>query len=130
MTFLGVDPGVGGGLACLTADGGVIWAIPMPQTDEALLLALRDAGPAGGHRACRAVLEKVRSSPQMGVVSSFTFGMQYGRCRMALAAEQIPFEEVSPVVWQRRMDCFHGGQQEFVADSYTPKVAGTASAQA
>jgi hypothetical protein len=49
MTFLGVDPGVGGGLACLTADGGVIWAIPMPQTDEALLLALRDAGPT--HRS-------------------------------------------------------------------------------
>lgn len=110
FTFLGIDPGVGGGLACLNHDGTVRWAVPMPETDGDLLVTLmtaRENAPS----LCRAVLEKVHSSPQMGVTSAFTFGTQYGRCRMALAALHIPFDEVSPPRWQRKLECLSGGDK-------------------
>lgn len=50
-----------------------------------------------------ALIEKVASSPQMGVKSAFTFGASYGAVRAFLVAAGVPFEEVSPGVWQKAM---------------------------
>jgi crossover junction endodeoxyribonuclease RuvC len=58
-----------------------------------------------------AYLEQVHSSPQMGVVSSFTFGNGFGRLEMALTAAEIPFERVRPQVWQRAMGCMTKGDK-------------------
>lgn len=106
MHFIGVDVGVNGGIAMIDENGVVAFALKMPPTD-ADVLALLPPAPI----ETRAVLEKVRSSPQMGVVSAFTFGRNYGACRMALTAAGIPFDEVSPVMWQRRMECLSGGDK-------------------
>jgi hypothetical protein len=104
LVFLGIDPGVGGGIACLDEAGGVVFAVAMPESDHDLFAYLDG-------RVGRAVLEKVHSSPQMGVASSFTFGVQFGRCRMALAAAAIPFDLVSPQKWQRLLNCFSEGDK-------------------
>ena len=47
-----------------------------------------------------AYIEKVSSSPQMGVTSAFTFGRGYGFLRGLLTAYNYPFEEVLPRKWQ------------------------------
>ena len=126
--YLGIDPGLGGGMAVLTAGGYPRLVAKIPATEQDILTILRDvatlpivAGVAdpiseigassspGGH--VRAILEKVASSPQMGVVSAFTFGKGYGGLRMALAACQIPFDEVAPGVWQRAMQCLTKGDK-------------------
>ena len=52
---------------------------------------------------CIAVIEKVTSSPQMGVASSFKFGCGYGKLLMALTAAGISFREVRPQVWMRAL---------------------------
>ena len=78
----------------------------MPPTDELLLAALDYSQPA------RAVLERVASSPQMGVKSAFTFGGGYRACRLALTARLVPYVEVSPQKWQRAMDCMTGGDKQ------------------
>lgn len=49
----------------------------------------------------RAVVEKVHSTPQMGVVSAFTFGQSYELHLSMLTALKIPFELVSPQEWQK-----------------------------
>lgn len=105
--FIGVDPGLSGGLA-MVCDTGLLEAVKMPETEGDLLQALKD------WRYCkevRATLEFVRSSPQMGVVSAFKFGVGYGGLRMALYAAQIPFDEVTPQKWQKVMQCRSGGDK-------------------
>lgn len=111
--FIGVDVGVNGGIAAIDQDGRVVRALSMPQTESDILgafgwfaqqLRLRNA-------TYRAMLERVRSSPQMGVVSAFTFGAGYGGLRMALTAAQCPFDEVAPGVWQRSLSCRSGGDK-------------------
>jgi hypothetical protein len=60
---------------------------------------------------CRAYLEQVHSSPQMGVKSAFTFGNGFGHLEMALTAAGIPFERVRPQVWQKAMGCMTKGDK-------------------
>ena len=103
--YVGIDPGVSGGLAAITAAGDVAYLAALEKlTERDVYDAL--AGLAGN---ARAVLEFVRSSPQMGVTSAFTFGRSYGSLRMALVAAGIPFDEVTPVRWQTAMSCRTGG---------------------
>ncbi len=98
--FIGIDPGVSGGIAVVHSSGIVEHAGKMPETERDVLDLLH-AHSASAH----AVLEFVRSSPQMGVVSAFTFGRGYGGLRMALLANGISFDEVTPGKWQAAMQC-------------------------
>jgi crossover junction endodeoxyribonuclease RuvC len=108
--YLGVDPGLAGGFAAITADATVLTMRKMPHEPAAivdfLLWLRRQAGDD-----IRAALEFVRSSPQQGVASAFTFGRGYGRLETALHACRITFDEVHPLRWQRLLDCRSGGDK-------------------
>jgi crossover junction endodeoxyribonuclease RuvC len=98
--IIGFDPGASGGLAwqLLGQDRTLADAAPLPATESdcrilvANLMALADQ-----HRA---FVEKVGATPQMGAVSSFSFGRSYGFLRGLLIGMAVPFEEVSPQRWQ------------------------------
>lgn len=115
--YIGIDPGVSGGLACITTYADpvgppVVTAIRMPETDDGVLAALRDMyDPHYTSDPVYAALERVHASPQMGVVSAFTFGRGYGRLCMALAALTIPYEAVLPRRWQQGIGCISGGDK-------------------
>ena len=106
--FIGIDPGVGGGIAVLDETGGILSMTKMPETDCDVLDAIRQGAI---HGTPAATIEFVRSSPQMGVRSAWTFGVGYGRLRMALIASEVPFEEVTPRKWQTAMRCLTGGDK-------------------
>lgn len=100
MIYIGIDPGASGGIALLDHDGHVVAARPMPETERDLLDVFES--PLIGAEP-RAVLERVWSSPQMGVASAFKFGVGVGLLRMGLTAAKIPFTEVTPNRWQKAM---------------------------
>ncbi len=106
--YIGIDPGKSGGLVVIRGlecsphqvrNLKPITATPMPET----LIDVRDwfRDIPSGTRV--ALLEKVRSSPQMGNVSAFTFGRGYGDLEMALAMVDISFQEVRPQEWQSEL---------------------------
>jgi crossover junction endodeoxyribonuclease RuvC len=103
---IGVDPGANGGIAWIT--DGKACVEKMPDTLQDLWELLRDIASEGD---CHAYLESVSSSPQMGVVSSFSFGRGYGNLEMALTAAGIPFERVRPQVWQKALGCMTKGDK-------------------
>jgi hypothetical protein len=112
MRYLGIDPGVGGGIAVLSDTGfGGLHAYKMPGTEADLLEILRPFERAGELGLVHAVLERVGPTPQMGVVSAFTFGRGFGGLRMALSACRIPFDEVTPQKWQAAMGCLSKGDK-------------------
>lgn len=101
----GVDPGVSGGIALM--GDGFAEAHKMPETRVDLIELVESYGDAikAGY------VERVRSSPQMGVVSAFTFGCNYERVVMALLCRKIPVREVLPRAWQKVLGCMTGGDK-------------------
>jgi Holliday junction resolvasome RuvABC endonuclease subunit len=91
--ILGIDPGLKGGIALLdTQEAPQAWKMPAMEADLWAIII--------GAHADVAFIEKVSSSPQMGVTSAFTFGRGYGSLVMALTASGVPFTEVRPQQWQ------------------------------
>lgn len=100
--FIGIDPGLSGGLVGI--NGHSIAMSVMPETENKVWRWVKDNivdGIDWRLGVPHAYLEKVSSSPQMGVSSSFTFGKGYGVLLGCLTAADIPFEEVRPQVWQK-----------------------------
>jgi len=113
MNIIGIDPGCAGGIAEVDELGLPSRFWKMPETDADLWAVVRSLQSFGRpvQQNTFAMIELVRSSPQMGVVSAFTFGRGVGRLRMALTAAGIPFEEVSPAKWQREIGCLSKGDK-------------------
>jgi crossover junction endodeoxyribonuclease RuvC len=111
---IGIDPGASGAIAWID-ERGKSCVEKMPDTLQDLWELIRDITnfprSAIDGRKYKAYIEQVSSSPQMGVVSSFSFGRGYGNLEMALTAAGIPFERVRPQVWQKAMGCMTKGNK-------------------
>jgi hypothetical protein len=120
MTTIGIDPGQSGGIAWIDEKGRAC-VEKMPETLADLWDLICDIKQGQGKcpsirldlsvTGCRAFIEQVHSSPQMGVKSAFTFGNGYGHLEMALTAAGIPFERVRPQKWQQVMGCMTKGDK-------------------
>lgn len=117
MRFLGIDPGVSGGLAVLDELGIVLHVGKMPDSERDLLDVLLETSGrdfvSERTKHTRAMLELVHPMPKhmTGGNGNFTLGQSKGTLRMALVAAGIPFDEVSPVKWQTAMQCRTGGDK-------------------
>lgn len=99
MSYLGIDPGKNGGIVVIDPDDDYVDYRVIPSTELDLGLLLKDMND--NYFIDFACIEKVSSSPQMGVVSAFTFGRGYGSLITAVSMLEIPLELVRPQVWQR-----------------------------
>lgn len=110
--IIGIDPGANGGIAWINSDGEAC-VEKMPNTLQDLWDLLLDikCSTWDAHIPVMAYIESVSSSPQMGVVSAFSFGRGYGNLEMALTAAGIPFERVRPQVWQKSLGCLTKGDK-------------------
>ena len=79
-TYIGIDPGKSGAIAFIR--DGSYWTIGLDETLTDIAEALQDCQ----HDDLFAFIEKVHSSPQMGVKSAFTFGQSYGSLEGVLIA--------------------------------------------
>lgn len=116
MRFIGIDPGVAGGIAVLDAHGTVVATHKMPTTERDLLDIFEGLAPTV--EPARAVLERGNAGVfgatkfgRMGVTSAFTFGRGIGLLTMGLTAARIPFDLVNAAIWQRSMQCRTGGDK-------------------
>jgi hypothetical protein len=91
---MGIDPGASGGIAVV---GTRILLDVFPLKDK----TLADQWRFLDQWATCATIEHVHSMPRQGVVSTFKFGKSYGNLEAFLTAAEIPFERVTPSVWQR-----------------------------
>jgi len=109
--YVGIDPGQSGGIACIHSVPGSIEEVAakkMPETERDIYEVLRDVC---GSMDTFCIIEKVHSMPKQGVVSTFKFGRNYGFLRGILIAQNVPFDEVSPGVWQRHLGCLTKGDK-------------------
>jgi hypothetical protein len=98
---IAIDPGKTGALAVRYPEGTVDVFKYKSEADMRDSLAEIKRYASTEKYRLSAVLEKVRSSPQQGVTSAFTFGWNYGFWRGLLQAYRISFREVRPQDWQK-----------------------------
>lgn len=110
-TIIGIDPGANGGIAWITDGKACVEKMPDTLQDLWDLVVSISLEAGTGGTGIRAYLESVSSSPQMGVVSAFSFGRGYGNLEMAITAAGIPFERVRPQVWQKALGCMTKGDK-------------------
>ena len=97
--FIGIDPGIKGGIAFIYNDTYYVKATPgtvAGMADE--LITLKQMGP---NLAMYCAIELVHSFPGQGVASTFKFGMNYGQWLGILATLKIPYIEVTPHKWMK-----------------------------
>lgn len=105
MTYIGIDPGKGGGIAAIYPNGEIV-AIPYSDSDLLFLCAgIKDA--AAHSIAC---VEKVGAMPGQGVTSMFTFGKSCGYIEGVLSAFMIPYQLVPPQTWKKEFSL--GGDKQ------------------
>lgn len=111
---IGIDPGLDGGVAVVNSKGELLAHHKMPSQTRLisrsrkrhydtsalnrLITTLQET-----HHANQAAVERVASSPQMGVASAFSFGHGYGIIHGVLAGRSMSVINVEPSVWKRKM---------------------------
>lgn len=106
MTYIGIDPGLSGGIGVISPNG--TYAHKMPDTERDILDLVKSIASQG---PCTCWLERVGPMPKQGVVSVWTFAGSYWGLRMALLAAEIPFDLVPPAKWQGALGCRTGGDK-------------------
>jgi crossover junction endodeoxyribonuclease RuvC len=96
--YLGVDPGKSGGFAIIQGTKLVQYQ-PMPDSDLDLFHYVRDVTKQ--FEDLTGVIERVHSMPGEGHVGVFSFGENYGKLQMAVTANHIPYEKITPRTWQK-----------------------------
>jgi len=92
MFCIGIDPGISGAVAILKpGEDPAVYDMQDPRILKELEWLQ--------HMPVKALIEKVHSMPQQGVVSTFKFGTQYGRAIGWLEANGIAFEYITPGKW-------------------------------
>lgn len=113
MFVLGIDPGLEGALSYIDGERAKLVSIQMPYfektgsnkktkkfIDSSKIVDILNANPTPAY----AFMEQVASSPQMGVVSAFSFGEGYGKIQGILAALGIPLTLVPPQTWKKSLN--------------------------
>lgn len=112
MNVAGVDPGLGGACAIVTAEGVLVALHDTPvltlkvargtkQTYDipGMCALLQPYAGAGLH----VVIEESQAMPGQGVRSTWTTGFGYGLWIGALTAFHMPYTPVRPVVWKKAL---------------------------
>ena len=105
MIFIGIDIGKKGGVGFYDTETEK-WEC-FPTSGSALNKKLQEVSK----QQTFCVIERVNSSPQMGVVSAFAFGEQKGFIKGQLTALGIGFHEVGPETWMAALGCLTGGDK-------------------
>lgn len=113
MIFVGIDPGLTGGIAVIDKETRPIFVSAFHAIDGEfnhfqfadMLNDIRLAHPLEIPPGTRMYvgLEKVNAMPGQGVSSMFKFGNTYGKIQGVLAAKHIPYELVTPQAWTKVM---------------------------
>lgn len=118
MTIVcGIDPGLDGAMCFLDAETSrVVAMLGMPtlrlvkgkgtkrEISLRTLVVMIERDVLGlGFKVDHTFIERVSSSPQMGVTSAFQFGRGYGGVEGVVAALGWPVEYVTPAKWKRAL---------------------------
>lgn len=99
--YLGIDPGVNGGLGVIRYDGKPMEWIKMPDNRHKIIDRLTMMNQL--YRDLLLIIELAQPMPKQGIVSSFNYGRHFGLFEAAAIMLKIPYHEVRPAIWKKAM---------------------------
>lgn len=103
MIYMGIDPGLKGGIAVLHIDkdtNRVYQAETYPYSQDKLKeLSYNLSREWADNVLC--FVEKVSAMPKQGVTSMFNFGVSFGYIQGVLESFEVPYQLVSPQKWKK-----------------------------
>lgn len=119
--FLGLDPGITGGIAVLDKDGLILALSRFDglKSSDVIRSLLSDLGCA----EILCALESVHARPGQDISSMFNFGREFGRIQGFLDAHLIDYTLYSPQAWQKylpKSDTAKGRVRAWVDATYGP----------
>lgn len=106
--FIGIDPGLSGGLALIGEDGALIQAVPMPRLQGSSgpldMYAIKEwfAWTKRSY-SVSAAIERVSVRPKEGIRSALTTGTNWGFIKGMLIAISARHEEPTPQQWKKEL---------------------------
>lgn len=105
MIFIGIDPGVTGGLSIIY-ESAEVFSIEVPLTPERKIDCFQIYNRLKGafqavHGSAFCVIEKAQSMPGQGAPATFNYGVTYGKLLSILDVLRIPYQEVHPMKWKK-----------------------------
>ena len=104
MNFIGLDPGLHGGIAIITPQKIETYPMPLFASQKGLnaydhfwLKRFFELSTSDSY----AILEQQQAMPKQGVVSMLTIGYGFGTLKQGLVDFAIPHEVVRAQVWQK-----------------------------
>jgi crossover junction endodeoxyribonuclease RuvC len=102
--FVGIDPGITGGMAAVDVHGELIELTMLPVWNRELdSTKLYKMISALGVSRIYAVVERAQAMPGQGVVSMFNYGKTYGAILAVVDLLIGDYSEVGPRTWQKEM---------------------------
>lgn len=107
--ILGIDPGISGALALLTALGELTVAdLPTIEIERGgkakrSIDAMALADMIRAMHPTHAIIERVGAMPGQGVASMFSFGRSVGQIEGIVATLAVPVSYVTPQTWRRSL---------------------------
>ena len=102
--YIGIDPGAGGGIACIDRNGVMkAYKCPKSSDDMAILfqIIMGDTPP----EKIRLLMERVWARPTNAVRAAFSYGTNYGQWLGITASHEIKMNTVIPVEWIKWVGC-------------------------
>ena len=102
--YIGIDPGVGGGIASIDEEGKIkAYKCPGSSEDMALLfeVLIGDTPPDD----IRLLMERVWARPANAVRAAFTYGVNYGQWLGIAASHEIKMNTMIPAKWIHAVGC-------------------------
>jgi len=107
MLIYGCDPGFTGAIALYWTDSGKLEIHDMPVMQNPKgkaiinLHSLLDVLKNEADEKCMCLLELVQSRPGQNSSAVFRFGQGFGQLQMAVAANKLPVQYVTPAKWKK-----------------------------
>jgi hypothetical protein len=107
MLIYGCDPGFTGAIALYWTDTGKLEVHDMPvmQNPKGKVIidlhSLLDVLKNEADEKCMCLLELVQSRPGQNSSAVFRFGQNFGQLQMAVAANKLPVQYVTPAKWKK-----------------------------
>ena len=107
MLIYGCDPGFTGAIALYWTDTGKLEVHDMPVMQNPKgkaiidLHSLLDVLKNEADEKCMCLLELVQSRPGQNSSAVFRFGQGFGQLQMAVAANKLPVQYVTPAKWKK-----------------------------
>ena len=119
VKFLGVDPGIRGGLAIIAIDANstaprLVDTIDIPVTgvgakERVDVLAIRKW--IAQHAPQHALIERAQAMPKQGASSGFKYGRAVGAIEAVITCCAIPLTIIEPTAW-KKFHALRGGDKE------------------